>query len=412
MKNPVVLSMLGTMLEVYDFLIYSMLASFLTKVFFFHSDSYLSYLETFIVFSAGYLSRPLGGMIIGSFGDRFGRKNTLAFSLQLMAVCTFLIAFLPSYHTAGIISPILLMIIRILQGIAHGAELPGALVYVIETSKEKKRNFHSSFVFFGGGIGGCLSTLVIYILTRYFTDTQIIAFAWRIPFVIGGSLSIIAIYFRLKASESLLFSNLKIKEKKPLSYLIKNNASKLMLGIGITIFPVLLIILGHYLPAYLKEFTNYSSQEIYFSMLCGTIVFTGMIPLIGYLISFISSYVVLLVVTISILLLSSFFLVTMEVDSVLQFVVFYKLLSAIFIACYPCMVVSLFPTNIRYTGTALSYNIAFTIAAVLLFITTSLTRKFHVLTWTPALVVIAAIFNLIILTLYNKKKKINYLKHS
>ncbi len=409
MKNPVVLSMFGTMLEVYDFLIYSMLASFLTKVFFIHSDSYVSYLETFILFSVGYLSRPLGGMLIGSFGDRFGRKNALAFSLQLMAVCTFLIACLPSYQTIGIMSPILLMLLRMLQGAAHGGELPGALVYVIETSKTKKRGLYSSFVFFGGGIGGCLSTLVIYTMTKYFTDSEIINFAWRIPFFIGGSLSIVAIYFRLKASESPMFSNLKAKDKKPLKSLLRNDISKLMLGIGITIFPVLLIILGHYLPAYLKEFTTYTSQEIYFSMLCGTIVFTCSIPLVGYIISFISSYVILLIVTLIISFFSYLLLVNTHIHSILHFVILYKFLSAIFIACYPCMIVSLFPTNTRYSGTALSYNIAFTIAAVLLFLTTALTRKFGSLSWTPSLILIGTIFNLVILILYNRKKKINYL---
>ena len=135
----------------YDFIIYISFSKIIGYLFFPSQDHFISLLSTLGVFAVGYLLRPLGGVIFGHFGDKFGRKKTFAVSISLMAIPTFLIGFLPTYKTIGLLAPLSLLILRMAQGISLGGELPGGLIFVAEHVKQKRRGFATACIFSGMG---------------------------------------------------------------------------------------------------------------------------------------------------------------------------------------------------------------------------------------------------------------------
>ena len=194
---------LGSALEYYDFIIYGMLAKYLSFIFFPVNDNFSTNIQTFSVFAMGYLARPLGGTVIGMISDIYGRKKAFLLIMLMMAFSTFAIGLLPTYNTYGIISPILLILCRLVQGISFGAELPGASVIVNEFSQNngiKGRLF--SILLSSTSLGSLVALLVLTVLTQNFSDIEIKNGLWRLPFLLGGGLAIISFYIRKQISET------------------------------------------------------------------------------------------------------------------------------------------------------------------------------------------------------------------
>jgi len=191
------ISGLGTALEYYDFLIYGLAAGLVFNVLFFPGeDPLIGTLYAFAAFGTGFLARPLGGIVIGHFGDRIGRRPMLILTLIVMGVSTLGIGLLPTYETAGVWAPILLVGLRLVQGFAAGGEWGGAALFGLENAPSNRRGFWSSFTSMGIGIGTFLGVLVFAVVSAIAGDA-FIEFAWRIPFWIGGVLVIIGMMARL-----------------------------------------------------------------------------------------------------------------------------------------------------------------------------------------------------------------------
>ncbi|WP_029391542.1 MFS transporter [Streptomyces xiaopingdaonensis] len=192
---------LGTALEYYDFLIYGLAAGLVFNTVFFPSaDPVVGTLYAFGAFGTGFLARPLGGIVIGHFGDRIGRKKMLTLTLVLMGVSSFLVGLLPGYATIGAWSPLLLVLLRLIQGFAAGGEWGGAALFGIERAPLGRRGLWGSFTSMGIGLGTLLG-VGVFTLVSLAADDRLTPFAWRIPFLLGGALVLVGLYARLSMPE-------------------------------------------------------------------------------------------------------------------------------------------------------------------------------------------------------------------
>ena len=209
MKRVVAASSAGTAFEWYDFFIFGSLATTIQKVFFAGLDPTAGLIAALGLFAAGFAFRPLGAIIFGVIGDRLGRKGAFLATVSLMGASTFLIGVLPTYATAGIVSPILLILLRIFQGIALGGEYGGAAIYVAEHAPNKQRGATTGWIQITASLG-LIAGLLVILGTRTATGEQgFLEWGWRIPFLVSVVLLIISVWLRFKLSESPAFTKLK-----------------------------------------------------------------------------------------------------------------------------------------------------------------------------------------------------------
>lgn len=213
--KTLLLSSLGGTLEFYDFVIFVFFTGVITKLFFPEGNDFIAQMNTLGIFAAGYLARPLGGIIMAHYGDKIGRKKMFTLSIFLMAVPTLMIGLLPTYAQIGMAAPLLLLLMRILQGAAIGGEMPGAWVFIAEHSPKNRYGFGVGTLTSGITGGIFLGSIVAIAVQRNFSPEQLDDFAWRIPFILGGVFGLISVYLRRYLQETPIFKEM--SEKKKLS---------------------------------------------------------------------------------------------------------------------------------------------------------------------------------------------------
>ncbi|MFD1804187.1 MFS transporter [Mixta tenebrionis] len=207
------LAALGGALEFYDFIIFVFFAALIGERFF-PADipEWLRQLQTFGIFAAGYLARPLGGVIMAHFGDRVGRKKMFSLSILLMALPTLAIGLLPDYHAIGIAAPLLLLLMRMLQGAAIGGEVPGAWVFVAEHVPEKRIGIACGTLTAGLTAGILLGSLIATLINSLLSPETVAAVGWRIPFLLGGAFGLLAMYLRRWLEETPVFQQMQARK--------------------------------------------------------------------------------------------------------------------------------------------------------------------------------------------------------
>ncbi|MDN3481093.1 MFS transporter [Arthrobacter sp. APC 3897] len=205
MKKAVGGTVVGNTMEWFDIGVYGYLAVTMGAVFLSEADASAQLIFSLGVFAATFLARPLGGVVFGRLGDRLGRQKTLAVTLMLMAGSTFVIGLLPGYAQIGMWAPILLILMKLLQGFSTGGEYAGATTFVTEYAPDKRRGFLSSILDLGSYMGFALGAGVVSVLQLTLSAETMLDWGWRIPFLVAGPLGLIAIYFRLKIEESPAF---------------------------------------------------------------------------------------------------------------------------------------------------------------------------------------------------------------
>ncbi len=199
-------SMLGTAIEWYDFFLYGTAAALVfNQLFFPQLDPVTGTLASFASYAVGFFARPLGGIIFGHFGDRLGRKSTLVATLVMMGAATCLVGLLPTYAQIGLWAPALLVLLRVVQGIAVGGEWGGAVLLVAEHAEPGRRGFHVSLVQAGVGVGLLLANGVFTLCSKL-DETAFMAWGWRVPFLLGSLLTLLGLFIRLRVLESPLFA--------------------------------------------------------------------------------------------------------------------------------------------------------------------------------------------------------------
>ncbi len=211
--KTLVLAALGGALEYYDFIIFVFFTSVIGQLFFPpETPDWLRQLQTFGVFAAGYLARPLGGIVMAHFGDRSGRKRMFTLSVFLMAIPTLLIGLLPTYATLGYAAPVALLLLRILQGAAVGGEVPGAWTFVAEHVPERRTGFACGTLTSGLTVGILIGSLIATWINKSWSATDVQAFAWRIPFLIGGVFGFLAVFLRRLLAETPVFEEMRRRQ--------------------------------------------------------------------------------------------------------------------------------------------------------------------------------------------------------
>jgi MFS family permease len=233
-------SLVGTTIEWYDFFLYTTAASLVFKdVFFPEAGGVKGTLLALATYAVGFLARPIGGVVFGHFGDKVGRKKLLVISLVMMGITTTGIGLLPTYATIGVAAPILLTLLRVIQGFALGGEWGGAVLIVSEHGGDKRRGFWSSWPQVGAPGGNLLATGVLAILTAVQSEEAFLAWGWRIPFLLSAVLLVVGLWIRLAVSESPVFLAAQRKaeergtpEKAPVVQVFKHSWREVLIAMG------------------------------------------------------------------------------------------------------------------------------------------------------------------------------------
>lgn len=263
-KKIIVSSAIGSILEWFDFAVYGYVAPYIAELFFPSENKIVSLLLTYSVFAVGFIIRPLSAVFFGYIGDRFGRKNALVYSSLLMAIPTFMLGLLPTYHEIGIGAPLLLILCRLIQGLAIGGEFTGSFIYLYEHALPHRKAASSCIADIGCSFGMLLGLSTVAILHTVLTQSEFYHFGWRIPFLSGLFLALIGVYIRTYLPETVEFVARKSKIINPTKIIFQENKMKLLTTIlFLTMFSIGFYILSVFIPNQMITLGTISASKAY-----------------------------------------------------------------------------------------------------------------------------------------------------
>lgn len=287
-RRVVMSALVGASIEWYDFFLYGVVAGIVfNKLYFPAGDPVVATLLAYTTFAVGFVTRPLGGVIFGHFGDKIGRKSMLIITLMIMGVATFLIGLVPTYAQIGIGAPLLLLLLRVLQGIGLGGEWGGAVLMAYEYAPKEKRGFYASLPQIGLAIGLCLASGVVALLSSLLTNEQFLAWGWRIAFLLSGAMVGVGLYIRLKVQETPEFEALKARNAEariPFMDMLRRYPGNVLKGMGARyIDGVFFNIFGVFSIAYLTNTIKITRTEALLGVMASALVMIVTIPFFGRL---------------------------------------------------------------------------------------------------------------------------------
>ncbi|NRB11017.1 MAG: MFS transporter [Rickettsiaceae bacterium] len=362
MRKIVISGMIGNALEWYDYALYAQFAYIIGMKFF--PESEIREILTFAVFAAGFVVRPLGGVVFGNIGDRIGRRTALVIGILTMAVPTAGIGLLPSYEYIGLAAPIILTLIRLIQGFSLGGEFSGCIAYMVEHSPPEKRGLTGSASF----VSMCLGMLLGYAVARIFkyalSEEDLLSWGWRIPFVLGVVIGLVGLYIRMHLSESPIYKAAKASgslSRTPLRETFTEYWREVFMAVVVYInvtapFYTTTVYMKHYMETlgYQKNQADLVSSLILVTM-------TVMFPIAAYISDKIGRKPV--IIASNVLLVVSIypiFLALQSMDYTLAILsqILFAAIVGVYMGPVPTLLVELFPTRVRFTGVAISYNLS------------------------------------------------------
>lgn len=358
-------SAIGTAAEYYDFFAYGTAAVlFFGHLFFPSHDPLISTLAAFATYAVGFLARPIGGIVFGHIGDKVGRKKALVATILIVGLGTFCIGLLPTYEKIGLWAPVLLILIRLLQGFGVGGEQAGAVLMTAEYSQSSRRGFFASWVQIGAPVGFLLPLALFAILNATLSDDQMMAWGWRVPFLLSALLVIVGLFIRLRIDESPVFAAIratKAAESRPLKEVIQGNprlvingvAAKLIEACAFALFTVIILAWG--------KANQLDSGILMNSMIVAVILEVFAIPLMGALSDKIGRKPVYMIGALLIVLsIVPFFLALSQNSYWLTQIAMIVALTLGHSMCYAPQASwfpELFPTHIRCSGIAVIWQV-------------------------------------------------------
>ena len=360
------LSALGGALEFYDFVVFVFFTAVLSALFFPpEMPDWLRQAQTFGIFAAGYLARPLGGIIIAHFGDLLGRKRMFTLSLLLMSLPTLAMGLLPTYAQIGIAAPLLLLLLRILQGAAIGGEVPGAWVFVAEHVPANRTGIAVGSLTAGLTGGILLGSLTAAATHSYFSAEQVHDFGWRLPFILGGLFGLVSVYLRRYLDETPVFREMQAERQLatelPVKTILRHHPGRVLLSMLFTwVLSAAIVVVILFTPTYLqKQFTISHAEALAASSISTLCLTTGCL-LFGWLSDRIGVRLTLAIGCCGLLASSWWFYHGLPAAGWQQG----YMLTAFFVGVVgsiPYVLVRAFPPALRFSGLSFSYNVAYAI---------------------------------------------------
>jgi MFS family permease len=359
-------SIVGTMLEYYDFAIYNTLAALAFNRLFFPSfDPLTGTILAFSTFAVGYFSRPFGGVIFGHLGDRYGRRFVLVTTLMVMGVTTALIGALPTYETAGVLSPLLLVALRFVQGAALGGEWAGAVLLSVEHGDQHRRGRNASFAQMGPSLGTLLATGSIAVVTSQLPEESFLSWGWRLPFFASVVLVGFGLWIRIGVQETPLFRQLereKSQARAPVGEVVREHWRKLLIGGGVRIGPdVLYSLAAVFSLAYLTTTLGVPRTTALIALSIGGACNALTIPIFGSLSDRYGRRVMYGAGTLCGLGVALVFFPLLKTGSAvaITFAIAAALIvHAMMYGPQAAFIAEQFPTRVRYAGSSLAYTLA------------------------------------------------------
>jgi metabolite-proton symporter len=366
----VIASLIGTTIEWYDFFLYGSAAALVfNKLFFPTANPLNGTLLAFTTYAIGFLARPLGGLVFGHFGDKVGRKKLLVLSLVLMGGATFAMGLLPTYAAIGVGAPLLLTLLRLVQGFALGGEWGGAVLIVSEHGSAERRGFWASWPQAGVPMGNLLATAVLAVLAAVQTDEAFLSWGWRVPFLLSGVLVLIGLWIRLSVSESPVFLEAqakveagKLKEKPPIVAVVRDHWREVLIAMGARMAEnVSYYVITAFILVYITSELGMPRSAGLNAVLIASFVHLVTIPLWGALSDRIGRRTTYLIGTVGIGVWMFVFFALLDTKS------FFPMTLAVTVGLFlhgamygpqAAFFSELFGTKVRYSGASIGYQLA------------------------------------------------------
>jgi MFS family permease len=374
LKRVVAASMAGTVVEWYEFFLYATAATLVfNKVFFAHGTSESkAIIAALLTYAVGFISRPLGGVVFGHFGDKFGRKKLLQFAILLVGVVTFLMGCLPTYGQIGILAPILLVVLRFIQGFAVGGEWGGAVLLVAEHSPNKERAFWASWPQAAVPVGNMLATVVLLVLTNVLPESAFLSWGWRVAFWLSAVVVLIGYYIRTKVTDAPIFvaAQEEVERVKAVSYgvfeVLRRYPRGVFTAMGLRFAEnIMYYLVVTFSIVYLKGHVGADTSDILWWLLAAHAVHFLVIPQVGRLSDHFGRRPVYIVGAIAAGTWGFFAFPMMNSGDyllIMAAVILGLMIHALMYAPQPAIMAEMFPTRMRYSGVSLGYQVTSIVA--------------------------------------------------
>ncbi|MBN3764028.1 MFS transporter [Burkholderia sp. Ac-20365] len=365
LKRAACASFIGNFVEWFDYASYGYLATIIAVVFFPKTDATTGLLAAYGVFAISFIVRPVGGIVWGHFGDKIGRRTSLSLSILIMSLSTFLIALLPTYAQVGMLAPVLLLLVRVVQGFSASGEYAGASAFLAEYAPANRRGFYTSIVPASTAAGLLFGSLLIAAMHALLSSEQLHSFGWRLPFLLAAPFGLIGRYIRLKLEDTPRFKALEHDQhvaRAPIAELLGKHRMKMLIAFGVTCLnAVAFYLVLSYMPTYLS--TELGMDETA-SFIAATISLTAYIALvflmgslsdrIGRKSMLIGASILFAVLTVPLFkgLAGAGFMMVVAIQ------IAFGALLTMNDGTLPCFLAEIFPTRVRYSGFAFCFNAA------------------------------------------------------
>jgi MHS family proline/betaine transporter-like MFS transporter len=363
-RIAIIAGVIGNIIEWYDFALYGYLASIISLLFFPNESRVISLLSTYGIFAAGFIMRPIGSVVFGWMGDTIGRSRTMLLSVISMMIPTFALGLLPGYATIGILAPILLVILRLFQGLSVGGEFSSSVTYMVETAPASRRGTFGSWSNVGSGMGLIMGSLMATLSTNLLSDASLHAWGWRIPFLFGGILGVTAILLRRHLPKSPHFeAHAKSKkDSSPVKVVFRNNSREVLQGMLFASgYGAVFYLTMVYLPTWLNEYAGVGLDITMKYNTIATVMLTVLIPMMAYISDRFIRRTHFIAISMSIVAISAIPLFLWMQTGSITAAILVQLLFAVLISVMsgvtPAVFVELFPSNDRLSGYSISFNV-------------------------------------------------------
>ena len=363
-KTAILAGVIGNVIEWYDFALYGFMASIIASQFFPNESQAASLIATYGIFAAGFVMRPIGSVFFGRMGDTIGRSRTMLISVIMMAIPTFCLGLLPTYDKVGLLAPILLVTVRLLQGLSVGGEFSSSATYLVETSPANQRGLSGSWANFGSTVGVLIGSGLATLVLNVFSQTFLLGWGWRLPFLFGGVLGVIAILLRrhLPQSEHFLKFQKESAKQSPVNKVLHQGRKETTQGFFLAAaYGVIYYSSMVYLPTWISTQTAIPLKE---AMLVNTITSIIIVPLLitaGWISDrYIrrTRFIALSLGACAALAIPAlYWLNTDSIMAVITCQIIFGIFMAIPLGVAPATFVELFPTTYRLTGYSISFNL-------------------------------------------------------